>query len=162
MIFVTVGSQKFQFNRLLQEIDHLVGKNLIDANEVYAQIGYSTYKPKHYQFKQFLNKDEFMEIMDKSNIVITHGGTSSIINAVKKGKKVIGVPRKKEYGEHVDNHQIEILEQFFKSNIIYAVSDTKEIENALEKVKDIEFRKYQSNTIRIIGILEKFLETIER
>ena len=48
------------------------------------------------------------------------------------------------------------------SILIYAVSDTKEIENALEKVKDIEFRKYQSNTISIIGILEEFLETIER
>ena len=68
---------------------------------------------------------------------------------------MIGVPRKKEYGEHVDNHQIEILEQFSKSNLIYAVSDTKEIENALEKVKDMEFRKYQSNTKNIIRHLRK-------
>ena len=67
---------------------------------------------------------------------------------------------RREFNEHVDNHQLEILEQFSNSNLIYAVSDTKEIENALEKVKDIEFRKYQSNTMSIIRILEDFLETI--
>ena len=135
-------------------------KKYLSLETVYAQIGYSTYEPKHYPYKQFLNKDEFMEIMDKSNIIITHGGTGSIINAVKQEKIVIGVPRKREFNEHVDNHQLEILEQFSNSKLIYAVSDTKEIENALEKVKDIEFRKYQSNTMSIIRILEDFLETI--
>ena len=95
LIFVTVGTQKFQFNRLLLEIDQLIEKKVLKSETVYAQIGYSTYVPKHYPYKQFLNKDEFMAIMDKSNIIITHGGTGSIINAVKQEKIVIGVPRKK-------------------------------------------------------------------
>ena len=160
MIFVTVGSQKFQFNRLLEEMDRLVKGDFIKSDEIYAQIGYSTYQPKFYSYKQFLNKDEFLEVMEKSTIIITHGGTGSIINGVKKEKKVIGVPRMKEYGEHVDNHQIEIIEQFSNSNMIYAVSDTKEIQNAIEKVTDMEFRKYQSNTKNVTNILENFLETL--
>ncbi|MGE7605374.1 PssE/Cps14G family polysaccharide biosynthesis glycosyltransferase [Peribacillus frigoritolerans] len=161
MIFVTVGSQKFQFNRLLEEIDHLVRKNFLKSNEIYAQIGYSTYEPKLYSFKQFLNKEEFLEVMEKSAIIITHGGTGSIINGVKMEKKVIGVPRMKEFGEHVDNHQIEIIEQFANSNMIYAVSDTKEIEFAIEKVKNMDFRVYQSNTNNVIKILENFLITLK-
>ncbi|MEY9868467.1 UDP-N-acetylglucosamine transferase subunit ALG13 [Peribacillus sp. B2I2] len=160
MIFVTVGSQKFQFNRLLEEIDHLVEKKFLSAEEIYAQIGYSTYEPKFYTYKQFIDKDEFIEVMEKSSIIISHGGTGSIINGVKKGKKVIGVPRLKEYGEHVDNHQIEILEQFSKTNMIYVVSDTLEIGNAIEKVKEIEFEKYQSNTKEIIKIFDNFLNTL--
>lgn len=160
MIFVTLGSQKFPFNRLLEEIDHLVHKKFLKSDEIYAQIGYSTYEPIHYPFMTFLNKEEFLEIMEKSTIIITHGGTGSIINAVKMEKVVIGVPRKKEYGEHVDNHQLEILEQFSNFNLIYSVSDTKEIKDALEKVRDMEFSKYQSNTKNIINLLENFLQTI--
>ncbi|WP_242216870.1 PssE/Cps14G family polysaccharide biosynthesis glycosyltransferase [Bacillus cereus group sp. BfR-BA-01380] len=157
MIFVTVGSQKFQFNRLLKAIDHLVEVEKIKPDEVFAQIGYSTYEPRYYPYKKFLNKEEFLDLMEKSEIIVTHGGTGSIINGVKKEKKVIGVPRTVEYGEHVDNHQFEIIEQFTNSNLIYGISDVDELGNALEAVKCMEFRKYESNTNNIIGILETFL-----
>ncbi|MBT9012995.1 beta(1,3)galactosyltransferase EpsH, partial [Lactobacillus delbrueckii subsp. bulgaricus] len=103
MIFITLGSQKFQFDRLLKEIDKLVvAKKLND--EIFAQVGYSTYKPKHYQYKAFLDREEFAKWEGKADIVITHGGTGAIIGAVKKGKKVIAVPRLARYGEHVDDH----------------------------------------------------------
>ncbi|MDY3796626.1 MAG: glycosyltransferase, partial [Agathobacter sp.] len=91
MIFITTGSQKFQFNRLLQKIDELVADGTI-KDEVFAQSGYSDYVPKHYEYKDFLNRDEFAQKMGESTIVITHGGTGAIIGAVKKGKKVIAVP----------------------------------------------------------------------
>ena len=61
-----------------------------------------------------------------------------------------------EHGEHVDNHQFEIIEQFKDSNLIYGISDVSEIESALKSVKNMEFRKYESNTENIIGILEDF------
>lgn len=157
MIFITVGSQKFQFDRLLKEIDRLIDEKQIKSEEVFAQIGYSTYEPRFYPYKKFLNKEEFLNLIDKSEIIITHGGTGSIINGVKKEKKVIGVPRMVEHGEHVDNHQFEIIEQFKNSNLIYGVFDVSEIKAALESIGDMEFRKYESNTNNIIGILEDFL-----
>ena len=96
MIFITLGSQKFQFNRLLKALDDLVEEGAIQE-EVFAQIGYSDYKPRNYEFKEFLDRDEFAEMEGKAEIVITHGGTGAIIGAVKKGKKVIAVPRLAKY-----------------------------------------------------------------
>ena len=87
MIFITLGSQKFQFNRLLKAIDKLVEQGKI-KEEVFAQIGYSDYQPINYNYKQFLDRDEFAAMEGKADIVITHGGTGAIIGAVKKGKKV--------------------------------------------------------------------------
>lgn len=157
LIFVTVGSQKFQFNRLLQEIDSLIEKKKINSNDVFAQTGYSTYKPKYFSHKPFLNKEEFLGLMDKSEIIITHGGTGSIINGVKKEKKVIGVPRNAKYEEHVDNHQFEIVEEFTSFNMIYGLSDVSELEDALDKIRDMSFRTYESNTNNVIKILEEYL-----
>ena len=111
MIFVTLGSQKFQFNRLLIEIDRLVEEGKI-TEEVFAQTGYSDYEPKNYEYKNFLDRDEFSDIMGKCDKVITHGGTGAIIGAVKKEKKVIAVSRLSKFGEHVDDHQLQIIEQF--------------------------------------------------
>ena len=39
-IFITLGSQKFQFNRLLKAVDELCEKGTVDAEDVFAQIGY--------------------------------------------------------------------------------------------------------------------------
>ena len=117
MIFITLGSQKFQFNRLLIEIDELVEGGKI-TEEVFAQTGYSDYKPKNYNYREFIDRVEFLEIMDKCDKVITHGGTGAIISAVKKGKKVIAIPRLSKFDEHVDDHQLQIVKQFKNMNFI--------------------------------------------
>ena len=151
MIFVTLGSQKFQFNRLLQAVDKLQ-----TDDEIFAQIGYSDYKPKQYKYKRLLDRDEYAKVMDLSDIVITHGGTGAIISAVKKGKKVIAVPRLKKYGEHVDDHQIQLVNQFTDLNLICPCVDC-DIQKALNTVKKSTYASYQSNTARIIRSLEEFI-----
>ncbi|APV47953.1 beta(1,3)galactosyltransferase EpsH [Lactobacillus delbrueckii subsp. bulgaricus] len=157
MIFITLGSQKFQFDRLLKEIDKLVvAKKLND--EIFAQVGYSTYKPKHYQYKAFLDREEFAKCEGKADIVITHGGTGAIIGAVKKGKKVIAVPRLARYGEHVDDHQTQLIAQFKEQNLICGLDDVRQIEKGLEFVKTHLFNAYQSNTKLIIDSIENFIE----
>lgn len=157
MIFITLGSQKFQFNRLLKAVDDLIEKGLV-TDEVFAQSGYSDYHPRHYQFKQFLNRDEFAENEANADIVITHGGTGAIIGAVKKRKKVIAVPRRAEYGEHVDDHQFQIIEQFTELGLICPCMKIENLEEALKTVEKIQFKHYESNTATIIKSIESFIE----
>lgn len=157
MIFITLGSQKFQFDRLLKAVDDLVEQGVI-AEEVFAQFGYSDYVPKHYPSKQFLDRDEFAQWQEKADMVITHGGTGAIIGAVKKGKKVIAVPRLAKYGEHVDDHQIQIIEQFKEQNLICGLQDCDELEAAVGYVREHEFCAYRSNTVRIIQSIDAFLQ----
>lgn len=159
MIFITLGSQKFQFNRLLIEIDRLVEEKKINE-EVFAQIGYSDYKPKNYKYKEFLDRDEFAEIMSRCNKVITHGGTGAIVGAVKMGKKVIAVPRLAKYGEHVDDHQLQIIEQFTEMNFILGVKEVDEIENKLMNLDEECFKDYVSNTENIIKSIENYLSMV--
>ena len=158
MIFVTLGSQKFQFNRLLKELDRLMEEKKINE-EVFAQIGYSDYKPQHFEYKEFVDRNEFKEIMDKCDVVIAHGGTGAIITAVKKDKKVIAIPRLAKYGEHVDDHQIQLVDEFRALNLIYPVYDEKELGNAIEEIRNMEFERYVSNTEKIIEDIESFIES---
>lgn len=156
MIFITLGSQKFQFNRLLKAIDDLIERRII-TEEVFAQSGYSDYIPKNYKFKQFLDREEFAEWEAKADIIITHGGTGAIIGAVKKGKKVIAVPRLCKYGEHVDDHQLQLIAQFKEQNLICGVDDCSELEKALNYVKNHKFNIYKSNTQKYLESIENFL-----
>ena len=156
MIFVTLGSQKFQFNRLLKEIDLLIEEGNI-KEEVFAQIGYSDYNPKNYQYKEFLDRDEFSEIMSKCDTVITHGGTGTIIGAVKKGKKVIAIPRLAKFEEHVDNHQLEIIKAFKKMNLICGLQEVGDLCGIINQIPKFKFNKYISNTNNVISEIEQFI-----
>lgn len=157
MIFVTLGSQKFQFNRLLKAVDQLIDEGII-TEDVFAQTGYSDYQPQNFRYQQFLDREAFAEKMVQADIVITHGGTGAIIGAVKKGKKVIAVPRLAKYGEHVDDHQLQIVNQFEELNLLCACRDAERIGEALETVRNAEFRVYHSNTQTIINSIEAFIE----
>ena len=159
MVFITLGSQKFQFNRLLKEIDKLVEQGKI-KEEVFAQIGYSDYQPINYTYKKFMDRDEFAAMEGKADIVITHGGTGAIIGAVKREKKVIAVPRLAKYGEHVDNHQLQLLKEFENMNIIVACYDTEKIGEAYESIRDVKLRSYKSNQHTIISNIENYLKAL--
>ena len=157
MIFVTVGSQKFQFNRLLKKIDELIESGDI-KEEVFAQIGVSDYIPKNYTYKDFVTQDEFKEYMDKADLIITHAGTGAIVTALKKEKKVIAIPRLSEYGEHVDDHQIQLIDEFKEMNFIEPVYKIDELKLAIKNVRENTYNKYKSNTQKILDDIELFIE----
>lgn len=156
MIFVTTGSQKFQFNRLLKELDRLIENGTIQE-ELFAQIGNSDYVPQHYSYSKFLDRDEFAKHIDECSLVITHGGTGVIIGAVKRGKRVIAIPRLAKYGEHVDDHQIQLLTQFDEANIICSCYQLEELEDKIKNIYNMQFEPYVSNTVNIINDIENFL-----
>ena len=160
-IFITLGSQKFQFNRLLIAVDKLCEKNIICGDDVFAQTGYSDYVPRNFSYKNFLDREEFSVEMGKADIVITHGGTGAIIGAVKKGKKVIAVPRRAKYGEHVDDHQLQLVGQFKELDLICECDDTNELADAIEKVKYTKYAVYKSNTEQILNSIEKYIKTLK-
>lgn len=159
MIFVTLGSQKFQFDRLLKKLDELVETGII-TDKIMAQIGASTYIPKHYEYVRFMDREKFAKTMDACSVVITHGGTGVIIGAVKKGKKVIALPRLAKYGEHVDDHQLQLLHQFDDLKIICACYDVEELEKYYCGIEQMEFRPYISNTHVIIDSIDAYIQAL--
>ena len=77
MIFVVLGTQKFQLDRLLKSIDCAIEDGRI-TDEVIAQSGNSVYKPKHFKCVSFMDKAEFDETIEKAELMITHSGVGSI------------------------------------------------------------------------------------
>ena len=136
MILVTVGSQKFPFNRLLEKIDELIDKKVI-KDKVFAQIGVSDYKPKNFEYKDFMSQDEFNKKIDECDMMITHAGTGVIVNAVKKEKKVIAIPRLAKYGEHVDDHQIQLIQEFDELNFIEPCYELDDLEDKLKAIMNL-------------------------
>ncbi|MFD1952811.1 glycosyltransferase [Paenibacillus thailandensis] len=77
---------------------------------------------------------------DQSDLIITHSGTSSIIKGLKKGKKIIVVPRQKKFDEHIDDHQLEIAMMFEKKGFIEVVYNINDLAQKIEIIKPKNMR----------------------
>ena len=152
MILVATGSQKFQFDRLLKKVDELIEEGKI-KEPVFSQIGASTYTPKHYKYKEFLAPEELQKQIEAASLLITHAGTGMIINALKVGKKVIGIPRLAKYEEHVDDHQVQLIDEFAKAGLIEPCFKIDDLDEALKKVQKKKYQEY-------IGDNKELLEDI--
>lgn len=159
MILITLGSQKFPFDRLLKKVDEMVADGTI-TEPVFAQTGYSVYVPQHYDSQKFLSRDEFAGKMKQASLVITHGGTGAIIGAVKAGIKVIAVPRLSQYGEHVDDHQQQIVKEFGEVGIIEPCLDLEELPARYRTAQEKTYRPFVSQTQSVIDSLDAYLQTV--
>lgn len=137
MIFVTVGTHEQQFNRLIKKIDELKREEIIQE-EIFIQTGFSDYKPQYCKWKKLIPYDEMMERISQAHIVITHGGPASFISVLQEKKVPIVVPRQAEFGEHVNNHQIEFVKMVEErqKNII-PVYDVEKLKEKIERYEDI-------------------------
>lgn len=160
MIFVTVGTHEQQFNRLVKKIDELKRQGII-KEEVVIQTGFSTYEPRYCRWKKMLPYKEMQKLIDEARIVITHGGPSSFITPLQKGKIPVVVPRRKQYDEHVNDHQVEFVKMVSdrQKNIIpvYDISKLGSIiENYDETVKNMPV-SVKSNNARFNQEFEKIV-----
>ena len=159
MILVLLGTQNNSFHRLLEEIDNLIQKGII-KEEVVVQAGYTKYETSNMKQFDLIDSEEFEELQKKARIIITHGGVGSIISSIKKGKKVIAVPRLHEYREHVNNHQKQIVELFKEKGYIIGISDVKDLEKALLEVEKFKPVKFQQNNEKMLKLIENFIDSI--
>ena len=157
MIFITLGTQKFQLNRLLRLSDECVGNGTI-SDEVIAQIGYSDYEPQNFSFYRFLDKETFNKHISDADVIIAHGGVGSIMTALQKEKPVVVFPRLSKYGEHVDDHQVEIAHLFTEKGYVLECGELDELPQILNEATHYTFTKYISQTDRIVNLIRGFLQ----
>lgn len=161
MIFITVGSRKYPFDRLFKKIDELYEKEVF-KEEIFAQIGTSTYKPKNYKYKDFISQEEFLEKIDNADIVISHGASGSIMKALNAGKKVIAVTRLEKYGEHINDHQIQNNEAFASNGyVLMADLELTNLEECLKKIEEGKdnLKKWEnSDPLAIVNMIDNFIQ----
>jgi UDP-N-acetylglucosamine transferase subunit ALG13 len=110
VVFVTVGTPTQGFSRLLQAVDRLTGRGLFAGETVFMQIGStSDFVPRHCDWAVFVPRSEFERRVVDAGLVICHGGTT-VLEMVRVGKVPVVMPRRRKYGEHINDHQVELVE----------------------------------------------------
>lgn len=148
MIFVTVGTHEQQFDRLVRAVDELRADETIHE-PVFVQTGYCTFEPNYCEHSKFVPYKRMKEMMAQADVVITHGGPSSFIEAMAAGKVPVVVPRRGDLAEHVNDHQtdfVRIVAQ--RQGGIVPVYDMTDLSQAIELARElsrgVEFRSHNA------------------
>lgn len=157
MILVLLGTQNNDFTRLLEAVQENIDNKTINE-EVIVQAGFTRFESKDMKIFSLVDKEKIAKLQDRADLIISHGGVGSIISSLEKGKKVIVVPRLKKYGEHVNNHQIQIAKKFSKDGYVKVVINEKDLGDTIKSMADFQPKKYERKETNIISIIEKYID----
>jgi exopolysaccharide biosynthesis glucuronosyltransferase PssE len=110
VILLTVGSV-FPFDRLVTAVDELVGRGAIEER-VIAQVGTGGVRPRHMESVEVLDKPSFDALLARARGLIGHAGMGTITMALERGTPLLVMPRRKEFGELVNDHQLATARRF--------------------------------------------------
>lgn len=130
MILVTTGSSG-PFEDLIRVVDNAVFKKEINE-QVICQIGNGDYVPKN--CKHFKFKESIDSLIDEADLVITHGGTGTVTDLIRRKKRFIAVANT----QLADNHQVEFLSKIASICNITWTDNLNEIVSLIKSTEKLE------------------------
>ena len=132
LIFATVGAT-LAFPRLVTLMRGAIDAGAVPERAI-IQTGEGEPAVPGVESHETIPFGEVQALLDRAAIVVCHGGTGSIITALRAGCRVVAIPREFERGEHYDNHQSEIVDAFVARGLIETVVDD-DLVAALERAR---------------------------
>ena len=156
MIFLTVGTQDKQFLRLLKIVDNAIIKGVV-KDDVVAQIGYTKFESKNIKTYKFMSEKKINECIDNADLIVTHGGVGIITTALMKKKKVFAVARVKEYKEHINDHQLQLVDKFDKLGYIKKIENYDDFVSEYSNLKKFKPVFPDFNNEKLLNIITDFI-----
>lgn len=159
MIFISLGTQDKPFYRLLDAVQQQIDDGII-KERIVVQAGYTKYQSDDMEIFELIDMVDFEKLIKECDILITHGGVGNILTGLKCNKKIIAAARLAEFGEHTNNHQMQIVNKFDDEGYLIKMDDFSKLDILLEKIKDFKPKKYISNTEEFCNSLKNEIDML--
>lgn len=163
LVFATVGAT-LKFDRLVELVAGAKRAGLL-PERIVLQVGDGGLQPEglpETRCHETLSFGEVQTILQRADIVICHGGTGSLITALRQGCRVIAVPRLFARGEHYDDHQSEITSAFAERGLIECANDADGFAAALGRIRAREPRMATTDPSELLAFLADYVSKAER
>jgi UDP-N-acetylglucosamine transferase subunit ALG13 len=134
VIFVTLGTHEQPFGRAIDMVAELADTG---SEEILVQHGATPSRNDldGVQWFDYLPWDDLSQRMQEAEAVITHAGVGSTVTAIQSGKKPVLIPRLARFGEHVDDHQLQLAERFEARGLGLVCGDSDDIRAAAQDAR---------------------------
>lgn len=136
MIFITTGTSRLPFGRLIEEIDRLAAAGCFGDRRVLLQYRGEDVQPQHVECVASLEFGEMLQLVREADLVIGHGGAGTLILCRQVGTPVILVARRASLGENHDDHQVDFCEYVSERGLASYAAEMDELEDLVRKLLD--------------------------
>jgi len=140
-------------------VAQLKGDGVI-SERVLIQTGIGGLAPEGLEVHETLPFDQVQTLLKTASIVVCHGGTGSIITALREGCHVIAMPRLSELSEHYDDHQSEITEAFEQRGLISVAKTVEDLREAIARCRQAPRVLATTNPVALIEHLDELLAAL--
>jgi UDP-N-acetylglucosamine transferase subunit ALG13 len=159
MIFVTVGNY-LPFPRLVNAVDQLKAQGVI-GDEVLLQVGgASDFRSERCKVARFLPPDEFERAVREASVIVSHPGCGTLIQVLGAGKVPVVMPRRRQYGEHVDDHQIELARALAAEGRVILADEVRELPQAIERARSQSACRSVEPPTRLVKLVSQAINEI--
>lgn len=162
LLFATVGAT-LKFERLVDLVVNARAQGVLEGYDVVVQVGEGGMPASQIQgitFHETLPFDAVKQIVRDADYVVCHGGTGSLITALREGCRVIAVPRRFALGEHYDDHQSEITGAFRDRGLLETADTNAELSAAFARLAQREPVCATTDPSALISYLLDYLEKL--
>ncbi len=159
MIFVTVGNY-LAFPRLITAMGQLKAQGLIEDEVLFQVGGASEFRSECCKVVRFLAPEEFERALREASVIVSHAGAGTLIQVLSTGKAPVVMPRRKRYGEHVDDHQFEVARAFAAEGRVILADEAKDLPAAIERARSRSERPSVEPPTRMIELVSQAIEEI--
>lgn len=144
------------FDRLLKKMDQIAGTL---NEEVVMQIGHTSFRPQKATWFDFTAEAGIKEWCQKARVIVTQPAMS-ILDAQEQHKPVIVVPRLKQYGEVIDDHQLDFARELEKTKRVLVVYDADKLEEVL---RNADFKPSElAKDNKLVNAVRKYIVLFEK
>ncbi|MEU8233527.1 glycosyltransferase [Actinoplanes sp. NPDC048967] len=116
-VVVTLGThERYTFPRLLNHLVTLMPPEW----DVLWQVGSTVVDKMPAGARKQVPITEMRQALAEADVVISHAGVGSALAAMQAGKRALYVPRRKAFGEHVDDHQVAMARELEGRKLVVA------------------------------------------
>lgn len=153
LMFATVGAT-LKFDRLVRTVAAAKAAGAI-PERVVLQTGEGGEQPKTdgIEAHEALPFDRVLDLLRDADLVVCHGGTGSLITALREGCRTVVLPRTFARGEHYDDHQVEIARAFADRGLVTVVEDEAEFTDKLAEARAKPPVRATTNPAQLIEFL---------
>lgn len=156
MIFVSVGNPLQSFGRLLDSVEALTGMDPFGTEDVFIQTGHNPdFKSQKCETRDFLGMEEFQTKIQEASLVICHGGVGTVMSAVRAGKLPVVMARRKKFGEHIDDHQVQVVEALAAEGMLVPAFTPADLPSAVQEARSKSFRLPPPVPTKMLSLVEE-------
>ena len=160
-MFVTVGNATQGFKRLLDAVDEAAGQGLFGDEPIFIQTGNNPdFHASHCEQQSFLPMSQFEALLRDSSLIISHGGAGTLINILRAGRVPVVMPRRQQYAEHVDDHQVELIQALAQEGRVVPVFESADLKVGVNEARRRNKQPRAQSNSQLVELVARAIEEL--